>query len=147
MDFHFDLPPTSSKPKKSRISIKQLSSFRRSSSPNPSPPAYTTDDIFAAKYQKFASFISWVRIAITLISFATSIVIVACVGHALRLYSHTHQTAGTILPLWPMSVDLRPSHAVLGCGIIILVFSLVYVGAAVLPSVSFLPPPPRGIRN
>lgn len=39
-----------------------------------------------------------------------------------------------MLPLWPSSVDLRPTRALIACGVLVTVFSLIYILAALLPT-------------
>ena len=105
-------------------------------SPSIGPPAYTTDDLLAAKNQKQAGWLHILRIAIAAITLATSIAVIACAAVSLRAYSESSTDAEWVLPLWPLNVDLRPSHTVLGCGITVAAFSLIYLAAAFAPLVS-----------
>ena len=75
------------------------------------------------------------RIVIAGITLATSIAVIACAAVSLRAYTESSVDAEWLLPLWPLNVDLRPSHTVLGCGITIAVFSLIYLAAAFAPMV------------
>ena len=75
------------------------------------------------------------RIVITTITFATSVAITACAGVALRAYSDSHVQPEWLLPLWPLAVDLRPTHAILACGVIVTVLSLIYLIVAFAPMV------------
>ena len=104
-------------------------------SPSIGPPAYTTDDLLAAKYQKFSRWVHLVRVAIAAVTFIVSIAVIACVGASLRAYSSSRLEPEWILPLWPLNVDLRPSHAILGCGIAVAVLSLAYLAVAFVPMV------------
>ncbi len=104
-------------------------------SPSIGPPAYTTDDLLAAKYQKFSRWVHLTRVAIAAITFIASIAMIACIGASLRAYSSSRLEPEWILPLWPLKVDLRPSHAILGCGIAIALLSLGYLAVAFLPMV------------
>ena len=104
-------------------------------SPSIGPPAYTTDDLLAAKYQKFSRWVHLMRVAIAAITLIASIAVIACVGASLRAYSSSRLEPEWILPLWPLDVDLRPSHAMLGCGIAIAVLSLGYLAVAFVPMV------------
>jgi len=99
------------------------------------PPAYTTDDLLAARNQKYAKWVNLLRIGIAAITLGASIAVIACVASSLKEYSASHLEPEWLLPLWPLIVDLRPAHAVLGCGIIIAAFSLVYLAAAFIPMV------------
>ena len=137
MDMSFDPPPTADRNRnKSRQSAHRLPSFASSRQPpSQEPPAYTTDDILAYKHQKYSKLVSWLRIALSLITLAISVAIVACSGSSLRAYSGSGFAGEWWLPIWPLSVDLRPTHAVLACGIVLLSASLIYLTAALFPSV------------
>ncbi|CAF9907725.1 MAG: hypothetical protein ALECFALPRED_003789 [Alectoria fallacina] len=102
-------------------------------SPSIGPPAYTTDDLLAARYQKFSKWVHLMRVAIAAITFIASIAIIACVGASLRAYAISRLEPEWILPLWPLNVDLRPSHAILGCGIAVALLSLAYLAVAFVP--------------
>ncbi|CAF9918675.1 hypothetical protein IMSHALPRED_004373 [Imshaugia aleurites] len=102
-------------------------------SPSIGPPAYTTDDLLAARYQKFSKWVHLMRVAIAAITLVASIAVIACVGASLRAYSNSRLEPEWILPLWPLHVDLRPSHAVLGCGIAVALLSLAYLAVASVP--------------
>lgn len=104
-------------------------------SPSIGPPAYTTDDLLAAKYQKFSRWVHLIRVAIAVITFIASVAVIACVGASLRAYSNSRLDPEWILPLWPLNVDLRPSHAILGCGIAVALLSLAYLAVAAVPMV------------
>ena len=104
-------------------------------SPSIGPPAYTTDDLLAAKYQKLSRWVHLTRVGIAAITFIASIAVIACAGASLRAYSDSRLEPEWILPLWPLKVDLRPSHAILGCGIVVAVLSLGYLAFAFVPMV------------
>lgn len=137
MNMSFDPPPTADRARnKPHLSAHRLPSFascRRS--PSQEPPAYTTDDILAYQHQKHSKLVSWLRIALSVITLAVSVAIIACSGSSLRAYSGSDLAGEWWLPIWPLSVDLRPTHAVLGCGIVLLIASLIYLAAALFPSV------------
>lgn len=115
-------------------SVSPHSGYGRS--PSLDPPSYTTDDLQTAKYTRHNRALEWLRIALSGITFVASIAITACAGVSLRTYTETHVQPGWLLPLWPTEVDLRPTHAVLACGIIVMVFSMVYLAIAFAPLVS-----------
>ena len=104
-------------------------------SPSIAPPAYTTDDLLTARYQRLSRWVNLVRAAIAAITFIASIAVIACVGASLRAYSNSRLEPEWILPLWPLDVDLRPSHAILGCGIVVALLSLGYLAVASVPMV------------
>ena len=132
----FDPPPTSAESKKPHLSIFQFSPFRQTASFE--PPPYSPNDVYAERYQKFAGYLHWARVALSAVALIAGVVIISCAGSSLRSYSSTHLDPQYLLPLWPSSVDLRPTHAILACGIIITFFSLAYLIAAFAPTVSSL---------
>lgn len=126
----FDPPPTAEQARKSLHS----SSHRSRSN---GPPPYTTEDVLAAQHQRLSKLLSTLRIATSAITLVIAIVVIACAANSLQTYSGNNFTEDWGLPLWPMKVDLRPVRAVLSCGIIVTVASLVYLAAALFPSVGF----------
>ena len=104
-------------------------------SPSIAPPAYTTDDLLAAKYQRQSKRVHLVRAAIAAVTLIASIAVISCVGASLRAYSNSRLEPEWILPLWPLDVDLRPSHAILGCGIAVALLSFGYLAVAFVPMV------------
>lgn len=125
-----------------RLSVFRFASTFQSTTsrtPSHSPPAYSPDDVIAERNKLHIKVIHWMRIAIALITILVSIIIIAFPANVLHIYTNTrYNTAEWILPLWPATVDLRPTHAVLACGIILLVFSLVYLIIALAPTVCHL---------
>lgn len=130
----FDPPPTSEQVSKNSARHFPFFSFSRRA-PSQEPPAYTTEDVLDSKYQKMSKLLSTIRVATSLITLALSIAIIACADNSLRAYTSTNLGGEWFLPLWPAKIDLRPTHAVLACGIVILVSSVAYLAAALFPSV------------
>ncbi|MCJ1465911.1 hypothetical protein MMC07_004530 [Pseudocyphellaria aurata] len=128
----FDPPPTSEQVSNNSGRRFPFSYFRRS--PSQEPPAYVAEDFLASKYQKASKLLSSIRVATSLITLALSIAIIACADNSLRAYTSTNLGGEWFLPLWPAKVDLRPTHAVLACGIVVLVSSVAYLVAALFPS-------------
>lgn len=104
------------------------------------PPAYTTDDLLAARNRKYVKWLHTLRIAIAAITLGASIAVIACEASSLKAFSASHLEPEWLLPLWPLNVDLRPAHTVLGCGITVAVFSLIYLTAAFIPMVYYTSP-------
>ena len=77
----------------------------------------------------------WVRIALSGLLIAAGAAIVGCEAHALHAYNATHLGNQWYLPLWPSTLDVRPSVAVLGGGASVILFSLIYLLIALIPSV------------
>lgn len=137
MNMTFDPPPTADRARnKPHLTAHRLPSFTSSrQSQSQEPPAYTTDDILAYQHQKYSKLVSWLRIALSAIILVISVAIIACSGSSLRAYSGSTFAGDWWLPIWPLIVDLRPTHAVLACGIVLMVASLLYLAAALFPSV------------
>ncbi|KAI4123301.1 MAG: hypothetical protein LQ338_005326 [Usnochroma carphineum] len=121
--------------KRPHLSVFRFASFQSTSRiPSQTPPAYSPDDILASRNQLQAKVLHWMRIAISAVTLLASVVIIACAASALRTYTSTRDNAEWVLPLWPASVDLRPTHAVLACGVILALASILYLIAALAPT-------------
>ncbi|KAL2038993.1 hypothetical protein N7G274_008333 [Stereocaulon virgatum] len=132
MAFRFQAPPASQQ--KTQMTSNMSPTFSAlGRSPSIGPPAYTTDDLQAARNEKQARLLHLMRIAIAAVTLGISIAVIACTAVSLKAYSDSHYGAEWLLPLWPLHVDLRPSHTVLGCGITIAVFGLAYLAATFIP--------------
>lgn len=140
----FDISPNpGAESKRPHLSVFRFASFQSASRrPSQAPPAYSPNDVLATKNQLHVKILHWLRIAIASITFIISVVILACSASALRTYTGTRYHAEWVLPLWPSVVDLRPTHALLACGIILSVTSIFYLVVALVPTVSHIPPPP-----
>lgn len=133
----FDISPNPAREsKRPHLSVFRFASFQSSRRPSQAPPAYSPDDVLATQKQLHVKVLHWLRIAIASITFLVSIVIIACSATALRTYTNTRYNVEWILPLWPSTVDLRPTHALLACGVIVAVASIFYIVVAVAPTVS-----------
>ncbi len=138
----FDISPNpAGGSKRPHLSVFRFASFQSSRRPSQAPPAYSPDDVLATKKQLHAKVIHWLRVAVAFITFLVSIVIIACSATALRTYTNTRFNAEWILPLWPSTVDLRPTHALLACGVIVAATSIFYLVVAIAPTVSNPPTP------
>lgn len=142
LNMTFDPPPTHEHPAHQSHS-RRFPSFSSSSQQNgqPPPPAYTTntDDILAAKYQRWTKFLNVIRFATAAVTLIVSVPIVGIMGNSLKAYQSTQLGGNMYLPLWPASVDLRPTHSILACGVVITTWSLIYLIASFFPSVRFNP--------
>ncbi|KAL8864633.1 MAG: hypothetical protein Q9174_007279, partial [Haloplaca sp. 1 TL-2023] len=125
-----------------------LSVFRFSSSlsttrnPSRNPPAYTTDDAVAGRNTTHAKVLRWLRIALSIITFLLAIIIISFSGNVLRTYSNNRNNeVEWILPLWPATVDLRPTHALLGGATVLAVFSILNLVAILAPTPLRAPKP------
>ncbi|KAI4247237.1 MAG: hypothetical protein L6R40_001580 [Gallowayella cf. fulva] len=132
----FDISPNpGAESKRPHLSVFRFASFQSASRrPSQAPPAYSPNDVLATKNQLHVKILHWLRIAIASITFIISVVILACSASALRTYTGTRYHAEWVLPLWPSVVDLRPTHALLACGIILSVTSIFYLVVALVPT-------------
>ncbi|KAL8817775.1 MAG: hypothetical protein Q9191_008080 [Dirinaria sp. TL-2023a] len=131
-------PPTSAAqtPKRPHLSVFQLSSYR--GEPSSEPPAYSPHDVLAARYRRLAGHLHWARLAVSFITLIAGVVVVGCAASALHSYSSTQLDPQFMLPLWPSSIDLRPTRAIIACGALVTIFSLIYILAALLPTLRLL---------
>ena len=131
----FDSPPNT-QTKRPHLSIFRFTSFQSNNlRPSMEPPAYSPNDELAAKAQLQAKILKYMRCALAFLTLAISVTVLACSAKSLRSYSETRDNAEWVLPLWPTSVDLRPTRALLSCGVILTVASLLYLVAALVPTV------------
>ncbi|KAL8744061.1 MAG: hypothetical protein Q9190_003644 [Brigantiaea leucoxantha] len=130
----FDSPPNTQS-KRPHLSIFRFTSFQSNNlRPSMEPPAYSPNDELAAKAQLQAKILKYMRCALAFLTLAISVTVLACSAKSLRSYSETRDNAEWVLPLWPTSVDLRPTRALLSCGVILTVASLLYLVAALVPT-------------
>lgn len=159
LNMTFDPPPTHEHPAHQSHS-RRFPSFSSSSSAAATavavqhgqtpPPAYSiqTEDMLAAKYQRWSKFLNVIRIATAAITLIVSVPIVGTTGNSLKAYQSTNLGGKMYLPLWPTTVDLRPTHSILACGVVITTWSLIYLIASFIPSVRFLTKPlPPSLRG
>jgi len=76
------------------------------------------------------------RLSLSFLIVICAIAVIACETVPFQHYKSTAQWANVGLALWPLNFDLRPTIAALSCGCVIAVLNLIYVVAALLPSVS-----------
>ncbi|KAI4193749.1 MAG: hypothetical protein LQ350_008179 [Teloschistes chrysophthalmus] len=122
--------------KRPHLSVFRFASFQNTNQAHDqAPPAYSRDDTLAERNQMHAKVLHWMRIAIALVSLVLSLIIIAFSGNVLRIYNDTrYNNVEWILPLWPATVDLRPARALVACGVVLAVFSLIYVVLALAPT-------------
>lgn len=139
----FDPPPTHEHPAHQSHS-RRFPSFSSSSQHGQSPPAYSTktEDILSAKYQRWSKLLNAIRIATAAIMLIIAVPIIGTTGNSLKAYQSTNLGGKMYLPLWPANVDLRPTHSILACGVVVTTWSLIYLIASFFPSVRLPPFPP-----
>ncbi|KAL8917245.1 MAG: hypothetical protein Q9208_008084 [Pyrenodesmia sp. 3 TL-2023] len=129
-------PAERTESKRPHLSVFRFTSFQSTSRrPSQVPPAYSPNDVVATRNQLQAKILHWLRIALSVVILLASIVIIACTARALNTYAITQNNAAAwLLPLWPAKVDLRPTHAVLACAVILTIASIFYIIAAIAPT-------------
>src|SRR5690625_100016 len=99
-----------------------------------STPSYASDEQ-ESKHLKRSKILHWVKLGLSVVILGTATTVVGCEAHALRHYKETRNFEKWWLALWPQEFDLRPTMALLGAGIAIMVTVLVYMIVAAFPSV------------
>ncbi|PYI29998.1 hypothetical protein BP00DRAFT_426971 [Aspergillus indologenus CBS 114.80] len=77
-----------------------------------------------------------IRLGLAILIFCVAVPTIACEAVALHHYRQTSRYSQVWLYLWPLNLDLRPAKALLACGSVIAFQTLIYIIAALLPSVS-----------
>ena len=132
----FRMMTTSPEKQRTQTTIQASPNFSQyGHSPTIGPPAYTTDDLLAAKYNKVSSWTKIVRLVLAFISLCISVAVLGCSADSLQEYANSDTVQVWLLPLWPANVDLRPTHTILACGIILTIFSLAYLVLGLIPMV------------
>jgi hypothetical protein len=76
------------------------------------------------------------RLGLTFFALLSSIVIVGTSSHTLGTFHSTHLGEEYLLPLWPTNFDLRPTNALVACGVFIIFFSALSLITCSVPAVS-----------
>ncbi|KAI9842689.1 MAG: hypothetical protein M1837_006974 [Sclerophora amabilis] len=100
----------------------------------------TSTDEHEAQYLITRSRIRWLRCGLTVLIVATALSIVGCLAHTFHVFHQTNLSPDWWLPLWPQSIDTRPTTALLSSSCVIACLSLVLLTASLIPS-----PHPRTI--
>ena len=104
--------------------------------PSPPPSQGSASTAVESKYLNKVKAIHYARLGLSVIFVALGTAAVASEGHALQVYNHTHLDSQWWLPLWPQYFDVRQTVTVLAGSAIIVFTSLIYIIAALIPSVS-----------
>lgn len=70
---------------------------------------------------RFYHMINSFRVILTAVGFAAGVAALGLSADALLVYNNTHVPAEFLLPLWPENFDLRPTHALIAGGIIVMI--------------------------
>lgn len=120
---------------KKRSQVDTRASSDDGKGPTFDPPPFVNNDFLTVRYQSIAKKVHSVRIVLFGIVLIASVAVIGFSGSSLRKYGDVGSQADWVVPLWPRNIDLRPSHAILACGIITAVFSLTYLIASFIPLV------------
>lgn len=104
--------------------------------PSSTAGSHTYTEMDEARFLKRNRTIHLARLFLSILIFSTAIVIIACEAVTFQHYKTTSQWASAGLALWPLNYDNRPTVAALSCGCVIAFLSLIYIVAALLPTVS-----------
>lgn len=85
-----------------------------------------------------SKFLHWIRLGVAFLIFAAAVAIVGCEAAPLHHYKETSSYDKYWLFLWPLNLDIRETTDLLSCGAVIAFQALIYIIAAVLPSVQSL---------
>ena len=130
--------PSTSEKKKPQVSTSWVPGFSQSgASPPLGPPAYSKHDRLTQRYQKILKGLHWGRIVLAVLILGVSAATLGCSASALHQYATSKQRSQWMLPLWPKSIDLRPTQAILAFGVIMTTFSIIYIVLAFISIVSF----------
>lgn len=85
-------------------------------------------------YLSRARLLNWIRLGLALVILGAAAAIVGCEAVPLNHYKSTSSFEKFWLFLWPLNFDLRPTNALLACGVLIMFQALVYIVVTLLPS-------------
>ncbi|KAI1620494.1 hypothetical protein EDD37DRAFT_153353 [Exophiala viscosa] len=85
-------------------------------------------------YLKKARLLWWTRFTLVVLVIATSTAAIGCAGHVLHDYNVTSFGRHQYLPLWPTTIDIRPTLGILIPATIIVATSLVYLVLSLIPT-------------
>ncbi|WEW54631.1 hypothetical protein PRK78_000051 [Emydomyces testavorans] len=94
----------------------------------------TASDEDESTYIRRTRILQWVRMGLCAAMVVLAVAAVGAEGHPLRYYNKTVQYEKMYLSLWPENIEMRPTIALIACGSIIALQSLVYLIVALLPS-------------
>lgn len=97
---------------------------------------FDTPGVEQQKSVQTSRMVESVRLGLTALAFLAGITIVGTSGDTLRVYNITHLGQDFFLALWPNEFDIQPTIALIICGLIILLASLVSLAVSKIPSVS-----------
>ena len=98
--------------------------------------AYSSD-LEESEFLRRNRLIHWGRLILSLLITVVAIATIASEAVPFRHYMTTADWAKAGLALWPQNLDLRPTITALSCGCVAAFINLIYIAAALLPSVSF----------
>jgi hypothetical protein len=105
-------------------------------SPTPTPDSFAKHD--SSTTLRLIRMIHLGRIVLSAVLVAAGAAIIGCEGQALYTYNSTNFSSEWFLPLWPQTLDLRPSVGILVGGAVVVLTSCLYLFCAIMPAVSKL---------
>ncbi|KAI1936221.1 hypothetical protein LOZ66_004678 [Ophidiomyces ophidiicola] len=105
----------------------------RSSFQGAHAPSTASDEDESTYIQK-TNTLQWFRIGLCGLIVILALTVIGTEGHALQYYNRTVQYEKVYLSLWPQYLDLRPTIALIVCGIILALQGMAFLAAALSPS-------------
>lgn len=87
-------------------------------------------------YLSKALWLRWTRFVLVVLTIATGTAAVGCAGHVLKRYNETNLGSEWHLTLWPSTVDVRPTLAILVAAVLATTLSVLYLVISLVPTVS-----------
>jgi hypothetical protein len=100
-------------------------------------PEFEIREIEQQKNNKIIRLVESGRLALTVLSLLSALVIVGTSAETLGVYRRTHLGDDFFLALWPTDFDIRPTIALISCGAIIVLISAISLAATKVPAVRF----------
>ncbi|KAL4893659.1 hypothetical protein BDV59DRAFT_176897 [Aspergillus ambiguus] len=96
--------------------------------------ASCASDVQESTFLKRARLLRWVQIGLAIVVFAISVSATGCESVLLQHYRRTSAFEYLGLYLWPLNLDLRPNIALLACGCVSALLTLIHLVIALIPS-------------
>ncbi|KAM3068859.1 hypothetical protein ACMFMG_011022 [Clarireedia jacksonii] len=94
---------------------------------------FTQADVGRRRQTSSVQLASHARLGLTVLGAISGLVIMATTADTLRVYNDTHLGRDYMLPIWPVSFDLKPTVAMVACGTIIFVSSVISLISMFIP--------------
>lgn len=96
------------------------------------------DDHYAVSKLALIRLVNTLRVGLTVLALVIGVVVLGLGADTLAAYRATSLPEEYLLPLWPAEFDIRPTNALIACGIIVLVANGMALGLSKVSAVSCL---------